>query len=158
MSVQCAPLWHPVASSAYASLLSGEEKMLLCALTWDSSPVGWAALARWWCHAVPEPARPAAGRLRAGRMERLRAAVPRRVGQCPRLRGIRSGAQHSLAIRVPQNDACAAIASFRKGSTQSPRMQSCALCLDQAAVMADVDCLPYHVPGLTLVAEGIDGA
>ena len=41
-------VWPPVASSAYAALLSGEEKSLLCALTWDVSPVGWAALGRWW--------------------------------------------------------------------------------------------------------------
>ncbi len=42
------PLWPRVASSAYAALLSGEEKSLLCPLTWDASPVGWAALGRWW--------------------------------------------------------------------------------------------------------------
>jgi hypothetical protein len=41
------PLWPHVASSAYAALLSGEEKSLFCALTWDASPVGWAALGRW---------------------------------------------------------------------------------------------------------------
>ena len=34
-----------MASSAYAFLLSGEERSLFCALTWDASPVGWAALA-----------------------------------------------------------------------------------------------------------------
>jgi hypothetical protein len=37
------PLWPPVASTAYASLLFGEEKKLFCSPTWDSSPVGWAA-------------------------------------------------------------------------------------------------------------------
>jgi hypothetical protein len=30
--------------------------------------------------------------------------------------------------------------------------------LDRAAASVNVDLLPYHVPGLTLVAEGIDGA
>jgi hypothetical protein len=35
------PLWPPVASSAYASLLSGEGKKLFCSVTWDSSPAGW---------------------------------------------------------------------------------------------------------------------
>ncbi len=59
---------------------------------------------------------------------------------------------------VLRNDAAAAIASFRKGSTQSPPMQLCALRLDRAAALLDVDCLPPHVPGLSLVAEGIDGA
>jgi hypothetical protein len=42
------PLWPRVDSSAYGALLSGEEKSLLCALTWDASTVGWAALGRWW--------------------------------------------------------------------------------------------------------------
>ncbi len=49
------PLWPVVASSAYAALLSGEEKLLFCALTWDTSPSGWTALARWWTLAGPEP-------------------------------------------------------------------------------------------------------
>jgi hypothetical protein len=35
-----APLWPPVASSAYAAVISGEEKLLFCALTWDASPDG----------------------------------------------------------------------------------------------------------------------
>ena len=59
---------------------------------------------------------------------------------------------------VLRNDAAAAVAAFRKGSTQSPHMQRCALRLDRAAAAAHVSCLPLHVPGLTLVAEGIDGA
>ncbi len=42
------PLWQPVASSAYAALLSGEEQTLYCSVTWDASPSGWAGLARWW--------------------------------------------------------------------------------------------------------------
>ncbi len=47
---------------------------------------------------------------------------------------------------------------------QAPAMQAicgvqrCALRLDRAAASANVDLLPYHVPGLTLVAEGIDCA
>ncbi len=62
---------------------------------------------------------------------------------------------------VLRNDAAAAIASFRKGSTESPQMRRCALSrlrLDRAAASVDVDLLPYHVPGLTLVVEGIDVA
>ena len=59
---------------------------------------------------------------------------------------------------VLRNDAAAAIACFRKGSTRSPVMQRCALRLDRAAAAANVDILPLHVPGLTLIAEGIDGA
>lgn len=63
---------------------------------------------------------------------------------------------------VLRNDAAAAIAaaiaSFRKGSTQSPQMQRCALEVDRAAAGADVDLMLLHVPGLNLVAEGSDGA
>ncbi len=48
---------------------------------------------------------------------------------------------------VLRNDAAAAIASFRKGSTKSPQMQRCTLRLDQAAASVNVDLLQYHVPG-----------
>jgi hypothetical protein len=57
-----------------------------------------------------------------------------------------------------QQVASAAIAAFRKGSPQSGPLQRCALRLSRAAALVDVDCLPLHVPGLTLVAEGVDGA
>ena len=155
-----APLWPPVASSAYAALLSGEELALFCALTWDASPSGWAALARWWSCAGPEPVllelllvgswpdgwdvseqpfREALGGTLA--FEAFAQAVDIRGRSC-----------------VLRNDAAAAIAALRKGSTQSPPMQRCALRLDRAAAVLDVDCLLLHVPGLTLVAEGIDGA
>jgi hypothetical protein len=59
---------------------------------------------------------------------------------------------------VLRNDASAAIASFRKGSTKSPQMQRCALRLDRAAASVNVDLLQYHVSGHTLVAEVIDCA
>jgi hypothetical protein len=42
------PLWPPVASSAYAALLCGEETALFCSVTWDASTHGWAAVAVWW--------------------------------------------------------------------------------------------------------------
>jgi hypothetical protein len=59
---------------------------------------------------------------------------------------------------VLRNDTAAAIAALRKGSTQSPQMQRCALRLSLAAAAVNVDCLPLHVPGLVLIAEGFDGA
>ncbi len=43
---------------------------------------------------------------------------------------------------IMRNDASAAIASFRKGSTISPQMQRCALRLDRAAARVDVYLLP----------------
>ena len=154
------PLWPPVASSAYGALLSGEERHLFCALTWDASPVGWAGLARWWDVHGPEPV--------------LRELLM--VGSWPAdwdvseqsfreaLGGVLAFEEFAHAVPIGgrfcimRNDASAAIAAFRKGSSQSPQLQRCALRLDRAASALDVDCLPYHVPGLTLIAEGIDGA
>ncbi len=49
------PLWPPVASSAYAALLCGEEKSLFCSVTWDASTHGWAAVAVWWSPWQPTP-------------------------------------------------------------------------------------------------------
>jgi hypothetical protein len=57
-----------------------------------------------------------------------------------------------------RNDASAAIAAFRKGSSQSPEMQRCAVSFSQVAAANGVDIVPWHVPGLSLVAEGTDGA
>ena len=61
-------------------------------------------------------------------------------------------------VCILRNDASTAIAAFRKGSTQSVPVQRCALYLARCAAAANVDVLPWHVPGLQLVAEGIDGA
>jgi hypothetical protein len=52
------PLWPPVASSAYAALLCGEdseEQALFCSVTWDASTHGWAAVALWWDLLGAEP-------------------------------------------------------------------------------------------------------
>jgi hypothetical protein len=154
------PLWPPVASSAYAKLLSGEERALLCGLTWDASPVGWAALARWW---------ELSGTVWSLRDLLLVGSWPAGwdVSQQPfreALGGALAFEAFAQAVNIHgytcvlRNDASAAIACFRKGSTRSPVMQRCALRLDRAAAAANVDILPLHVPGLTLVAEGIDGA
>ena len=154
------PLWPPVASSAYAALLSGEERSHLCRLTWDASSVGWAALARWWALSGSEWS--------------LRDLLP--VGTWPAgwdisQQPFREALCGALAfeafteevnihgytcVTVLRNDAAAAIACFHKGSTRSLQMQRCALRLDRAAAAVYVDLLPMHIPGLTLVAEGID--
>ena len=154
------PLWPPPASSAYATFLRGEAPALFCALTWDASTFGWAALARWWDLAGPSP---------VSREQLLVGTWPPDwdVSEQPYREGL-GGALSFEAFVVAadirgrfcvlRNDAAAAIAAFRKGSTQSPQMQRCALRLDRAAARANVDCLPCHVPGLVLVAEGVDGA
>ena len=57
-----------------------------------------------------------------------------------------------------RNDADAAVAALRKGSSGSAPMQDGALRFSRLCARADIDPLCMHVPGLTLVAEGIDGA
>ena len=150
------PLWPPVPSSAYRALLRGEETAVFFALTWDASPLGWAALLRWWSSpgssptlreelligswpAGWDPHREALGGALAFEAAILRADLGGRIG-------------------ILRNDAEAAVAAFRKGSTQSAPMQRCALRLSRAAADSNVDYLPWHVPGLQLVEEGIDGA
>ena len=154
------PLWPPVASSAYASLLSGEEQLLFCAVTWDASPFGWAGLARWWDNSGLEPVLRdllLVGSWPAG-WDVSEQPFREALGGALAFEAFVQAVDISGRFCILRNDAAAAIAAFRKGSSQSPQMQRCALRLDRAAASADVDCLPYHVPGLTLVAEGIDGA
>jgi hypothetical protein len=166
------PLWPPIASSAHAALLCGEEKSLFCSVTWDASTHGWAAVAVWWGPGQPTPSWVPAPLWR-GELERRDLLL---VGSWPAdwdvsqqpfreaLGGVLAfeafAQQVSLSGRccVLRNDASAAVAAFRKGSPQSPQLQRCALRLNRAAAAVDVDCLPLHVPGLTLVAEGMDGA
>jgi hypothetical protein len=57
-----------------------------------------------------------------------------------------------------RNDAEAAIAALCKGSYQSPVMQRSAVRLNLLLFQLDVVPRMWHVPGLALVAEGIDGA
>jgi hypothetical protein len=145
-------------------LLCGEETALFCSVTWDASTHagGWAAVAVWWdsSGAAPEM-----------RDLLLVGSWPDAwdVSQQPFREALGPGgvlAFESFARQVNlsgrccilRNDASAAIAAFRKGSPQSQPLQRCALRLNRAAASVDVDCLPLHFPGLTLVAEGVDGA
>jgi hypothetical protein len=61
-------------------------------------------------------------------------------------------------IGLLRNDAEAAIAALRKGSTQSEPMQRSALRASRLCARLDLDLLPWHVPGMQLVEEGVDGA
>ncbi len=82
------PLWPPLASSGYAALLWGVQQTVFCALTWDASTFGWAALARWWDMSWSSPALLElllVGTWPAGRQ---RATPPRGTGRSPGLRGL----------------------------------------------------------------------
>jgi hypothetical protein len=133
---------------------------MFCALTWDASTFGWAALAHWWDVSGPSPV-----------LQKLLLVGTWPAGWDVSEQPFREALGGALAFEafvqavdirgrycILRNDAAAAIAAFRKGSQQSPQMQRCALRLSRAAAHANVDCLPWHVPGLVLVAEGIDGA
>jgi hypothetical protein len=132
---------------------------VFCALSWDASTFGWAALARWWDMSGPAPA-----------LRELLLVGTWQDGWDVSEQPFREALGGALAFKafaqavdicglycILRNDAAAAIAAFRKGSTQSPQMQRCALRVSRAAAGGNVDCLPWHVPGLVLVAEGIDG-
>ena len=154
------PLWPPPASSAYAALLRGDAPALYCAVTWDASTFGWAALARWWDLSGLAPvARELllVGTWPAG-WDVSEQPFREALGGALAFEAFVSEVDVSGRYCVLLNDAAAAVAAFRKGSTQSPQMQRCALRLSRASAAVNVDCLPLHVPGLVLIAEGIDGA
>ncbi len=156
-----APLWTPVASSAYASFLRGDVDVRdrFFSLTWDASPFGWAALLRWWTSAtddwtlrdlllvgswpVHSPVDEQPHRECLAASLALEAAA-----QAVNLRGLTG---------LLRNDAEAAIAALRKGSSSAP-MQSCALRFARLCAALDIDTVLHHVAGLQLITEGVDGA
>jgi hypothetical protein len=124
---------------------------VFCTLTWDASPLGWAALGLWWDLDGPSPVLRRylfIGTWSVGwpvtdqtHREALGGALTfEALVQAVNIRG---------HICIMRNDASAAIAAFRKGS-------SCAVYLSRVAAANEVDFVPWHVPGL--VAEGIDCA
>jgi hypothetical protein len=154
------PIWPAVASSAYAALLRGEEQGVFCALTWDASPLGWAALGIWWDLEGPAPVlrrQLFIGTWPAGWAVDDQ-AHREALGGALAFEAFVQAVDVQGRICILRNDASAAIAAFRKGSSHSPEMQRCALYLSRVAAANDVDFEPWHVPGLCLIAEGIDGA
>ncbi len=59
-------LWPAVPSSAYAAMLTGAKETPFCALNWDASLSGWAALLRWWDGLCPLQEKLCLGTWRAG--------------------------------------------------------------------------------------------
>jgi hypothetical protein len=154
------PLWPIVPSSAYAALLRGDEQHVLCSLTWDASPHGWAAVARWWDHSGLEPVlmlRLFIGTWPAG-WAVLDQAHREALGGALAFEAFALAVDIRGRVCILRNDASAAVAAFRKGSSQSPEMQRCAMYISRVAAASNVEFVPWHVPGLLLVAEGVDGA
>jgi hypothetical protein len=63
-----------------------------------------------------------------------------------------------LRVGLLRNDAETAIAALTKGNTGSAPMQRQAVRLNRVAYNNELDLILMHVPGLSLVEEGIDGA
>ncbi len=154
------PLWPPVASSAYAAFMRGDLGPEYFALSWDASTHGWAALLRWWEYASSDSVL---------REELLVGTWPRGedVSEQPYRECLAAPLALEAAARVLdlggrygllRNDAEAAIAALRKGSSQSAALQRSALRVSRLCASHDLDLLVWHVPGLQLVEEGVDGA
>jgi hypothetical protein len=159
LGVEMWPL-HP--SSLYGRFLRGRYGSApLFVLTWDAGPNGYAGLLRWW------------GEGRGGSHELKELLL---VGTWPADAEVQHQAHREIlaaclatesaaqqvdlrnSVVLFRNDAEAAIAALRKGSFQSPVMQRSAMRLNRLLYRLEVVPRMWHVPGLALVAEGIDGA
>jgi hypothetical protein len=156
------PLWPLVPSSGYRMFLEGRmDADAVFALTWDASTNGWAALLRWWEQRRGRPELREhlligtwpAGAPVAEQPHRELLAAPLALEAAlqlyPRLQG---------RLGFFRNDADAAVAALRKGSTSSRPMQAGSPYFSRLCAGSDIDPLCMHVPGLALIAEGIDGA
>lgn len=129
-------------------------------MTWDASSHGWAALLRWW---VEGPGgRSLRERLLIGTWPGGEDVSEQPYRECLAAPLALEAAAQVLDLRgrigLLRNDAEAAIAALRKGSTQSGPMQRSALRASRLCARLDLDLLLWHVPGMQLVEEGVDGA
>jgi len=155
-------LWPLHPSTLYARFQRGRflgKRFFV--LTWDAGPMGYAALLTWW-------ERDASGQWALRRMLLVGTwphgsdveHQPHReiLGACL---ATECAAQH-VDLRggmiLFRNDAEAAISALTKGSFASPVMQRSAVRLNRLLFRLDVLPRFWHVPGLTLVEEGVDGA
>ena len=155
------PLWARVPSSMLRVFL--KEPVvggLSFVLTWDASPHGWAALLRWWDTSEEAPVLRdqllvgswPAGESTADQAHREALAAPLAMEAACQAVDLR------VRVGLLRNDAEAAIAALSKGSTGSAPMQRQAVRLNRVAYNNELDLILTHVPGLSLVEEGVDGA
>ena len=148
-----APLWPPVPSSLWASFLRGDlEALRVYELVWDASPAGWAARFRTrpaatplWVAGTWPPDTPAGAQ-----------AHREAFGGTFAFRAVAEAVHLGGAMVIMRNDAEAALAALRKGSTQSPEMQAAALELNRMCANLDTDTVFLHSPGLEMIADGVD--
>jgi hypothetical protein len=130
-------------------------------LTWDAGPQGYAALLIWW-------ERDAAWRWILSRRLFVGTWPPGSEAEHQPHREILAArlatecAEQQVDLRgsliLYRNYADAAISAMSKGGFASPVMQRSAVQLNRFLFRLDVLPRFWHVPGLTLVAEGVDGA
>jgi hypothetical protein len=150
------PLWPPVASSLLGAFERGEARDNLAVLSTDSSPVGWAALLRWWegTH-IRELMLIGSWPAGAPISEQVHREA---LGVVSAYREALSGKDLCGWAVLQRNDAQAVIAALTKGSSRSRVMQDMALEVNRLSALQRVQLIPMHVPGTALVDEGIDGA
>ncbi len=62
------------------------------------------------------------------------------------------------AVIILRNDCAPALSVLEYGSTRSPELQCHAMSISRICARYNASCLFLHVPGTTLMAEGIDAA
>lgn len=157
-----AEMWPPHPSTLYSRFLRGRYgDARLFVLTWDAGPNGYAALLRWW-QASGDGSRELKELLLVGTWpkgaEVEHQAHREILAACLATESAAQQVDLHGSVVLFRNDAEAAIAALRKGSFQSPVMQRSAVRLNRLLFSLDVVPRMWHVPGLALVAEGVDGA
>ena len=153
-------LWPTPASTLFARFMAGTVSEALALLTWDAAATGWAALARWWEHRAT--GKVMREQLMIGTWP-AEAAIEEQSHRetwagCLALEALSKLIDlHAFAVLM-RNDASAAIAALSKGSFGSSALQTVALRCDKLCAKLDIDLYCLHVPGLSLIEEGIDGA
>jgi hypothetical protein len=150
-----APLWPLVSSSAYGALCRGDPLLTrLFAVSSDASLSGSSVGLQ-----TPEardmeifPLTWPAGGAPKEQVDR------ETLGICIAFEAAAALVDLSHSSVILRNDSKSALSALRKGSTGSPFLQTCAMRLHRFAAAIDTDLLFLHVPGDTLIAEGIDEA
>lgn len=148
-------LWPFVPSSLYAAFLRGDALGIrLRVIDFDASQIGWGFGIR-----SPEDAtikiHPNSwprGTDSSVQVHNEGAAAPLALAAAELMVSMQD------SVVIFRNDSLVALSALRKGCTSSPALQSSAMSLSRSCARLNADPLFLHVPGSSLVAEGIDDA
>jgi hypothetical protein len=151
-----APLWPFVASTLYAALTRGEATSArVVAISYDASiRSGWGAglqtssdpALRIFSGTYPQGTDCSVQVHNEGLAGSLALAAAERLGDL------------TDAVVILRNDCAPALSALEFGSTRAPSLQANAMAIARLCARYNATCLFLHVPGTTLVAEGIDAA